>query len=94
MVRLPSGPLQFIAVFDRKEQPARFITGAPLRFRETCDAGCPLSSVRIQELSGSDAVAVASALTCIESMRTMPNMTVGTDAVTVPVNLLALGEEN
>ena len=85
LVRFPSWPLQFIDVFDRSEQPARFTTGAPLSTSDMCDAGCPLSSVKIQELSGSLAVAVAETATWIVSIRTIPSIAVGTLALTVPV---------
>src|SRR4051794_16234193 len=80
-VRFPSWPLQFIDVFDRSEQPARFTTGAPLSTSDWCDAGCPLSRVKIQELSGSLAVAVAETPTLMESIFTIPSMAVGTLAL-------------
>src|SRR5687768_8167239 len=40
-VRLPSWPLQSIAVLDRIEQPERFTIGAPLSDKDTWDVGCP-----------------------------------------------------
>src|SRR5436305_623152 len=52
-VELPSWPLQSTLVLVRIEQPDRFTIGDPFKVNETCELGCPWSSVSMQELSPS-----------------------------------------
>src|SRR6267154_3554864 len=48
----PLWPLHDRLVFERTEQPASWMLGAPPKFMPTSDSGLPPSNVRMQEFSG------------------------------------------
>ena len=47
-----SWPLHFRLVFERMVQPVRATFGAPLKVSDSSETAFPVSSVRMQELSG------------------------------------------
>src|SRR5687768_4252347 len=79
-------PLHFMLVLERIVQPDKATFGAPLKVSDSSESGCPVSRVRMQELSGwSAAEALALAAMAIWSKPEMPTKVVCTETVAVPV---------